>query len=131
MIELLLCIIGCSLMLIVEHIGLWDRPWRLSPPASYSIGTLTLAFWFAIFCWLVSPEYIFFAVAFLLLAGGSGAFIILAYWLRGRMDILKQRSRNAGRAERSIAPFSPYTQDIIDRGGKRGPERPEPTYRNN
>lgn len=120
MISLSLCTLGCSLSLITEHVMLWDRPWRLKRPASYCIGTLTLAFWFAIFCWMVGPEYIVFAVAFLLLASGSGATIILAYWVRERLDILKQQARSAGAASRPIETFLPYTQEIIDRGGARG-----------
>lgn len=126
--ELGLCIVGCSLTLLAEHIGLWNTPWRLSPPASYAIGVGTLAGWYALWCVLMG-DYLIFAVAFLFLAAGSGAWIVLAYWLRERLDILKQRSRNAGRAESNppaIAPFAPYlTQDPIDRGGAHGPYPPE------
>lgn len=128
MTEFLFCTLGAAATLIAQHIALWNHPWRLNPPIPYALGTLTLAFWFSVFCWLIGPQYLLFGVAFLLMAGIAGGAVIIAYWIRGRLDILKGRSRAAGRAE---AVTNPYTQDIIDRGGNRGPDSPEPAYRKN
>lgn len=114
MTELIICTIGCAVTLIAEHIGLWRHPWRLSPPITYIIGVLTLCFWFAI--WAAWIGVLGAAVAFFFLAGGSGSCVILAYWLRSRLDILKQQSRKAGQAS---VPFSPYLrQEEIDHGGR-------------
>ncbi|MFD3165449.1 hypothetical protein [Herpetosiphon sp. NSE202] len=116
MIELLICTLGCAISLATEHLVLWDNPWRLRPPITYMIGMLTIIAWFSLFCWLVSPIYLFFGVALLLLSGGAGLVVILGYWLRKVFSAKDQAAFTAGQLSRSVP--EPLTQDFIDTYGQ-------------
>lgn len=109
MFELIICTIGSAATLLAEHAMLWRKPWRLSRPAAYSVGTATLAFWF--FLWSIWIGFPVVGVGFLWLAGLSGIPVIVAYWFRSRLTRLNKNSRKAGRAG-----ARPLRQEDIDRG---------------
>lgn len=107
--ELIICTLGCSATLLAEHAMLWRKPWRLSRPAAYSVGTATLAFWFLI--WSVWIGFAVVGVGFLYLSVLSGIPVIIAYWVRGRLAQLNKHSRKAGRVG-----ARPLRQEDIDGG---------------
>lgn len=109
MLELAICTAGAAISLIAEHIGLWRLPWRLSRPASYVVGTATIASWWSVWC--VWAGFVLFAVAFWAMLIGSGVWIVLAYWLRSVLAKQDDAAFTAGSFSRQ-----PLTQEKIDRG---------------
>lgn len=105
-----ICAIGAALSLLAEHLALWDAPWRLSRPASYVLGVATLLIWFAV--WAIAQGELNALAALCTITGAGGGTVIIAYWVRGRLDEIRTRSRAAGAA-------SVLSQDAIDRGGVR------------
>ncbi len=112
MFELIICTLGSAATLLAEHAMLWNKPWKLNRPAAYSVGTATLAFWF--FLWSVWIGYPVVGIGFLYLAGLSGSTVIVAYWVRGRLNRLDKYSRRAGAASK------PLSQARIDKGLRDG-----------
>lgn len=87
-----------SLGLIAEHIALWGQPWRLEVPWSYIVGVLTItagcAVWAAAHTGGPSADEAF--IAFCAIAWGSGGWIALAYYIRGRMERAKKAAEKRG-----------------------------------
>lgn len=89
MTELLAISIGAvvaAALLIVEHVTLWQQPWTLSRPASYAVGTATLGLGISITAALLNQPliaYVFWGVAI-----PAGAMVIIAYWMRAKLDSL-------------------------------------------
>ncbi len=109
MFELAICTVGAAISLIAEHIGLWRLPWRLSRPASYVVGTATIACWWSVWCLRIDQPL--FAVAFWVLLIGAGSPVVLAYWLRGVLAKHDEAAYTAGKHSRV-----PLTQEKSDRG---------------
>lgn len=104
--ELAVCALATMAALIALHIGLWDRPWRASPPFTYVIGVGTLGLgWTA---WAIWTNQLMIAVAWWAFAAIAGTPIAIAYWVR---HVLAQRDQAAFDAGRLSAPL---TQAIID-----------------
>ena len=108
MTELGICTATCGITLIAEHIGLWRMPWRLNRPASYVVGTATIAAWWSVWCLWIGAAL--FAVALWVLLIGSGVWIVIAYWLRGVLAKKDDAAFNAGSLSRT-----PITQETADR----------------
>lgn len=84
-----------SMALVLEHVGLWSQPWRLAEPVNYIVGVLTILAGCTVWAWRQSQEGAIdpwlALIAFGIIAVGSGGWIILAYWLRGKLALTKAR----------------------------------------
>lgn len=74
--------LASSLALIAEHIALARAPWRLQPPATYTVGVLTLLGGGLVWALLehAPVEPLVALVAFAAIAMGSGTWVLLLYW---------------------------------------------------
>ncbi len=92
--SLLLVALITAALIIIEHIALWHAPWRLSPPASYIVGTATSGVGMVL--WGLAANQIDAALAFWIIAGAAGMADVGAYWVRGRLAALDRRAYRAG-----------------------------------
>lgn len=98
-------------LLLTEHVILWSQPWRLTPPWSYIVGVTTLFVgWIAWGMAASGPIAPLDAVANIAVVSSSGSIIVLAYYIRGRID-------NARQTDRIVEKAKSLTQAIIDNGG--------------
>jgi hypothetical protein len=109
--------LAASLALIAEHIALLRQPWQLTPPATYIVGVLTILGGCAIWA-LIEPasvEPLLALLAFAVISMGSGAWVLLLYWL----DERSARARTqAARTAEIVGAAKGLTQEIIDRGSR-------------
>ena len=87
-----------SLGLIAEHVALWRQPWRLDAPWNYVIGVLTIlcgcAMWAGTVQGHIAPDEAW--VAYAIISVGSGAWIALAYYIRGRLERGQKQAQKRG-----------------------------------
>lgn len=86
-----------AVVLLLEHLLCWGRPWRLTRPQAYTVGVATLGLCFS--GWAMTTPGVTgeaAVIAWWVIAAMSGAVISSAYWLRGRMAEIKERSKEAG-----------------------------------
>ena len=108
-----------SLALIAEHVVLWEQPWRLSEPVNYIVGVLTILAGCTIWAWrqaqtgAVDPWLA--VIAFVFIAVGSGAWIVLAYGLRGRLRLKQDKDRRIGKIRANTAEALDDTLDDLRR----------------
>lgn len=106
-----------SALLIAEHVGLWQQPWRLDAPWNYIVGLGTVLF--GCFVWAVTVQGPVTGVdawgSFFLIAT-SGGWVALGYYIRGRLAKQKKHDEKAVKAIR-------LTQELIDQGGPDGATR--------
>ena len=110
--------IVASLALALEHIALWEQPWRLAEPVNYIVGVLTILAGCAVWAWRqaqvedVSPWLAL--IAFGLIAS-SGGWVILGYGLRGRLAIRKKNTEAVQTKRAAIAGALDDTLDDLRR----------------
>ena len=108
-----------SMALVLEHISLWHQPWRLAEPFNYIVGVLTILAGCAVWAWRqaqtgdINPWLAL--IAFGIIAIGSGGWIMLAYWLRGRLALTKARDAHVSDRKRAIAGALDDTLDDLRR----------------
>lgn len=81
-------------MLLVEHVTLWDEPFRLNRPAAYVVGTATLGVGFT--AWAIRHRLHQAAIAWWAIAGIGGVVVISAHWVRRVFDAVDERAFAAG-----------------------------------
>jgi hypothetical protein len=105
-------------LLIAEHLGMWNQPWRLRRPWNYLVGVLTLATgWIAWAATAASPVTPIDAVANIGAVSTAGVVILIAYYVRGRLDQRDKQAQQQGELiglARGIR--RDLTQELIDRG---------------
>jgi len=107
-----------SLALIAEHMALWELPWRLSEPANYVIGMLTVLGGCAVWGWRQAqsgPIDPWLAVIAFGIIASSGGWIVLAYGLRGRLTIKRARETAIQQRKNAIAGALDDTLDDLRR----------------
>lgn len=87
--------------LVVEHLAFWERPWRLSRPASYGLGTATLGLVFT--WWARRNRAEESALAWWIIAGLGGSAVVTAHWFRRSLSELDARALAAGRVAGTVA----------------------------
>ena len=114
-------------LLLAEHIGLWEQPWKIDAPWNYMLGVLTLTVgWIAWGLTARGPISPIDAVANIAAVTSAGVIILICYWARGRWDKRQKQSAIVSKA-RSL------TQAIIDEGtghAARQPDVHDPSRRN-
>jgi hypothetical protein len=91
-----------SLGLGLEHLALWDQPWRLAEPWDHVVGVLTLLGGCAVWAWrqtLIGPIDPWLAVFAFGLISTSGLWIAVAYWLRRGFKFIQRN----GERHRALA----------------------------
>lgn len=105
-------------LLLLLHVGMWDKPWRLKEPYTYIVGVATLMCgWIAWGITATGPITPIDAVANLIAVSASGSVIAIAYYVRDRLDKRDARAQAQGELlgrARSIRTH--LTQEMIDRG---------------
>jgi len=107
-----------SLALIAEHIALWEMPWRLSEPANYVVGMLTVLGGCAVWAWRqaqAEPIDPWLAVIAFGIIASSGGWIVLAYGLRGRLTLKRARDKAISQRKSDIAGALDDTLDDLRR----------------
>lgn len=88
---------AASLALIAEHIGLWDPPYRLPPPANYAAGTFTLGMTFLVWALRHRQQQALEAwLAAAIIASMGGGTVILAYYWREVAQQLRDGATRGG-----------------------------------
>lgn len=100
-------------VLLLEHLLCWGRPWRLTRPQAYTVGTATLSLCFTGWA-LTTPDVTgeAAAIAWWIIAGTGGAVVSIAYWVRGRLAEVRERSREAGFTAAQAVALS--SEDLAD-----------------
>ncbi len=105
-------------MLLAEHIGMWDQPWRLREPYTYIVGVATLACgWITWGVTATGPVSPIDAVANICAVSSSGVVVAVAYYVRARLGRHLDRAQQQGEVigmARGIRQS--LTQEMIDRG---------------
>lgn len=110
--------IVASLALALEHIGLWDQPWRLAEPVNYIVGVLTILAGCAVWAWrqaqtgAIDPWLAL--IAFGIIAT-SGGWVILGYWVRGRLTFKRKTAEHIQSKKHAIAGVLDDTLDDLRR----------------
>jgi hypothetical protein len=108
--------IVASLALVLEHIGLWEQPWRLAEPFNYIAGVLTILVGCAVWAWRqdgpIDPWLAL--IAFCLIAT-SGGWVVLGYGLRGRLALKKKNDAHIQSKKNAIAGVLDDTLDDLRR----------------
>lgn len=115
MTELLIASGITALLLLAEHIALWRRPWRLSRPQAYALGTATIATGYTGWAWAFGVPGAALALWMMIIVCGS--VVWGAYYIRKALAGMTETARLSGRAGRPRTP-SPLDQNIIDHGGR-------------
>lgn len=102
-----------SVLLGIQHVLLWKRPWKIDPPWNYVLGVGTILAGCGVWAItlgsvLVRPAD---AVGAFALISSSGLWVIFGYWLRARLA----RKHQAGKKARAGLAL---TQEIIDAAGE-------------
>lgn len=83
-----------GIIIVVLHLLLWKKHWRLQPPAAYIVGTATigivLSVWSALLG-LIEP-----IIGFWVIAGFAGAMDVVAYWYRARYQAALDEASTQG-----------------------------------
>ncbi len=111
--ELLIASGTTALLLLVQHIALWRKPWRMSRPQAYALGTGTIALGYTGWAWSFGIPGA--ALALWVMIVVCGAVVWGAYYVRAALAGLTETARLSGRAGRPRTPV--LDQDYID--GKR------------
>ncbi len=107
-----------SLALALEHIGLWEQPWRLSEPINYIVGVLTILGGCAVWAWrqaqtgTIDPWLALIAFGMITTSGG---WVIVGYWVRGRLTITRKRETHIQGQTAAIAGVLDDTLDDLRR----------------
>lgn len=106
-----------SLALVLEHVYCWNQPWRLSEPWNYAVGVLTILGGCAVWAWRQSGtvEPWLACIAFSIIAVGSGAWVVLAYAIRGRLALWKMRDETLKQRKHEVADTLNDTLDNLRR----------------
>lgn len=114
-------------LLFAEHMGMWEKPWRLDTPWNYLVGVLTLFVgWIAWGMTASGPITPIDAVANISAVTSAGAIVIICYAVRKRLDHKKEHTKTVQEAKA-------LTQAIIDQGdgyAARQPDLRDPGRRN-
>jgi len=111
--------IVASLALGIEHVLLWEQPWRLLEPWNYAAGVLTILAGCAVWAWRqaqsgpIDPWLAL--IAFSIIAVGSGFWIVVAYAARGRLTLKRARDKNISQRKADIAGALDDTLDDLRR----------------
>jgi hypothetical protein len=93
-------------ILLALHIALWDRPWRLTPPATYVVGVFVLLVGCGVWGLQQSEEGpidpIMAVLAFGIIATMGGLSIGIAYWARGRLKLIEEGGRQKRVLDREL-----------------------------
>jgi hypothetical protein len=81
-------------LLLLEHLALWDEPFRLNRAQAYALGTVTLGACFT--WWALRARMPSAAVAWWLIAALGGTPVMVAYWVRWVLGCLDGRALHAG-----------------------------------
>lgn len=80
--------------LLVEHLTLWRKPWRLKRAEAYILGTFTLGCGFSL--WGFKHRTYQAIAAWWMITALGGLMVIIAHWLRAALDRLDARAFQAG-----------------------------------
>jgi hypothetical protein len=86
--------LGTAGMLLLEHVVLWNQPYRLPRPVAYLVGTATLGCGFSAWAWRRYPDAV---IGYWMIAGICGSAVVGAYWIRHVLHELDRRAYVAGR----------------------------------
>ena len=101
-----------ALLLLAEHIALWRKPWRLTRPQAYSLGTATIALGYTGWAW--SFGVLGAAIALWVVIIVSGIVVSGAYYVRRVLADLDRQAFKAGQVA------GPIDQQTIDKGNAYG-----------
>jgi hypothetical protein len=115
MTELLFWTSVTALTLLLEHIALFRKPWRLSRPQAYALGTGTITLGYTGWAW--SIDMIGAAIGLWVIVAVSGSVVWFAYLIRNALTTMTETARLSGRAGRPRSPA--LDQSTIDHGQHR------------